>query len=166
MLAAQCPEWYNMIPVASGLLPDVEEGGRRIDLARRGGSGSFEFVEVKLGDFCDTPLHAAIEVLGYGLIYVFSHRYADALGYDSSNILLSAQQISLKVLAPANSYSRGSLANFESQLNRGLEQLAESHCPEGLRLDFRFERFPDDLCSALSTNSPCELMNRRTAVYA
>ena len=49
-LAAKCGEWYNMIPVASGVMPDVDEGGRRIDLARCYGRGRFEFVELKLGN--------------------------------------------------------------------------------------------------------------------
>lgn len=73
-LAAQSGEWYNMIPVASGVLPDVEEGGRRIDLARQCDPGWFEFIELKLGDHCDTPLYAAVEILGYGLIYIFYAR--------------------------------------------------------------------------------------------
>jgi hypothetical protein len=57
-LVLEEPEWVNMIPVASGVLPDVEEGGRRIDLAREYAPGWFEFVELKLGPNCDTPLVA------------------------------------------------------------------------------------------------------------
>jgi hypothetical protein len=69
-----------MIPVASGVLPDGGEGGRRIDLARCCGPGWFEFIELKVGGNCNTPLRAAIELLGYALIYRFSRSYARELG--------------------------------------------------------------------------------------
>jgi len=163
-VAAECGEWYNMIPVASGVLPVAQEGGRRIDLARQCGVGWFEFVELKIGDKCETPLHAAVEIVGYGLIYLFSRKYRQQLGYDSRNILLSADRISLKVLAPAASYSQGSLAHFESELNRGLVALAATQGPT-LKMDFRFEQLPADFELDSACKSPCTLIARRSAVY-
>ena len=118
-LVRENPEWVNMIPVASGVLPDVEEGGRRIDLARECAPGWFEFIELKVGPDCDTPLHAAMEILGYGMIYLFSRVHLEGLGYDPGNPLLSAHRISLKVLAPPAAYRRGSLQKLETALNDG-----------------------------------------------
>jgi hypothetical protein len=164
-LAAECGEWYNMIPVASGVIPEVMEGGRRIDLARQCSTGWFEFLELKVGDHCDTPLHAAVEIIGYGLIYLFSRRYQKELGYDSGNMLLSANRISLKVLAPSISYSQGSLAKFESELNRGLAEVVSSQSLDGFTIDFRFEQLPSNFELESACKSPCEVMARRSAVY-
>jgi hypothetical protein len=154
-----------MIPVASGVLPDTEEGGRRIDLARKCGPGWFEFVELKLGKNCDTPLHAAIEILGYGLLYVFSRVYTEQLRYDSSNLLLSAQHISLKVLAPAQSYSVGSLEDFETAINDGLCALGNCLGEDRFAIDFQFEKLPDEADSAAAPASPSDLISARRAVY-
>jgi hypothetical protein len=118
-IAAESPEWMNMIPVASGLLPNVEESGRRIDLARRLGEAEYEFLELKLGKYCDNPLYAMIELLGYGLIYLFSRAHRDRLGYPASNPLLSAKRISLKVVAPTASYLSGSLLAVQEEVNYG-----------------------------------------------
>jgi hypothetical protein len=152
-----------MIPVASGVLPDAEEGGSRIDLARECGPGWFEFIELKLGKNCDTPLYAAIEILGHGLLYVFSRVYAEQLGYDPSNLLLSAQHISLKVLAPANSYSIGSLEEFETAINDGLRALGNRVAAEGFAIDFQFEKLPDE--AAMEPTSPTDSITARKAVY-
>jgi hypothetical protein len=160
-VVVQCPDWVNMVPVASGVLPDVEEGGRRIDLVHRCDPAWYEFVELKLGANCNTPLHAAIEILGYGLIYLFSRRNRNALGYDESNALLSARRIDLKALAPNESYSSGSLAVFEREIRRGLEALATK--AEGLEMTFRFEQFANGL--EVGEASACAAMNGRVAVY-
>lgn len=153
-----------MIPVASGVLPEVQEGGRRIDLARQCGVAWFEFVELKVGDHCDTPLHAAVEIIGYGLIYLFSRKHWKELSYDLRNVLLSADRVSLKVIAPAISYSQGSLARFESELNRGLTALVSSQDSK-LTMDFRFEQLPADFELEAACKSPCAVMGRRSAVY-
>jgi hypothetical protein len=160
-LVMERPEWVNMIPVASGLLPDVEEGGRRIDLARRTGPGSFELIELKIGPNCDTPLRAAIEILGYGVIYLFSRVHARELGYDPENELLSASRISLKVLAPQESYGGGSLQDLEATVNLGLCRLGASLRLGGLTINFSFESFPPGV-----SWPPGAAMVRRCRVYS
>ena len=162
-VAAQCPEWVNMIPVASGVLPDVEEGGRRIDLARSCGEGDYEFLELKLGKHCDTPLHAAIELLGYGLIYLFSREHRDRLGYDPRNLLLSATRIRLRVVAPKASYLPGSLLALQEELNRGLVDLVSVKFPGCLDMDFCFEQLPADFDWRPGAQLAGEAFDRRTA---
>jgi hypothetical protein len=164
-VAAQSPEWVNMIPVASGVLPDANEGGRRIDLARCYAEGDYEFVELKLGQHCDTPLHAAIELLGYGLIYLFSREHGERLGYDLHSPLLSATRIGLSVVAPAACYGQGSLLAFEDELNRGLVDLVTARFPGRLAMDFCFEQLPPDFDWRPGSGSAGRLLNRRTAVY-
>jgi hypothetical protein len=164
-IAAQCPEWVNMIPVASGVLPDMDEGGRRIDLARCCAKGDYEFLELKLGQHCDTPLHAAIELLGYGLIYLFSREHCDRLGYDPHNPLLTATRIGLRVVAPAASYGEGSLLPFEDEVNRGLMDLVTVRFPGRPVMDFSFEHLPADFDWRPGSGSAGRLLERRTAVY-
>lgn len=160
-VTAACAEWMNMIPVASGVMPDAEEGGRRIDLARCFAPGCYEFVELKLGRRTDTPLRAAVEILGYGLIYVFSRVHANALGYDNTRDLLAADRISLKATLPRTAYVHGSLANLEAGLNEGLANLTDR-----LRLpcsvDFAFEALPE----GASEQRPRESMERRYRMYS
>jgi hypothetical protein len=165
-VAAQCPEWVNMIPVASGVLPDVDEGGRRIDLARRFGKSDYEFLELKLGQHCDTPLHAAIELLNYGLIYLFSREHLDGLGYDSRNPLLSATNIRLRVVAPTTSYSPGSLSAFQEEVNRGLAGMVSAKFPGRLDMDLCFEQLPADFDWSPGDGSAGAVLGRRTAVYS
>ena len=106
-----------------------------------------------------------MEIISYGLIYPFSRQYRKELDYDSGNILLSANRISLKVLAPAISYSPGPLERFESELNRGLADLATSQNVGGLTIDFRFEQLPANFELESACKLPCEVMTRRSAVY-
>jgi hypothetical protein len=164
-VAAQCPEWVNMIPVASGVLPDVDEGGRRIDLARCYAKGDYEFLELKLGQYCDTPLHAAIELLGYGLIYLFSREHLERLGYDPRNPLLSATNIRLRVVAPTTSYSPGSLSAFQEEVNRGISDLVSATFPGRLDMNFSFEQLPADFNWHPGAGLAGQLLARRTAVY-
>jgi hypothetical protein len=163
-VAAQRPEWVNMIPVASGVLPGVEEGGRRIDLARECGEGEYEFLELKLGKNCDTPLHAAIELIGYGLIYLFSRENWNRLGYDPRNPLLSAVRICLRVVAPMASYLPGSLLAFQEAVNRGLVDLVAVRFP-GLDMDFYFEQLPEDFDWRPGSAFAGEALDSRTTVY-
>jgi hypothetical protein len=163
--------WVNMVPVVSGVMPNDEEGGRRgeeggrrIDLAHRCSPGSYEFIELKLGNYCGHPLRAAIQILEYGLIYVFSRVHIESLGYDQMNELLRAHSISLKVLTPAESYLPGSLVAFEHTINHGLSELRKA---EGLDfvMDFAFERFPSGFDGSGPDEGAPAVLDARQKVY-
>jgi len=154
----------NMIPVASGIMPNAREGGRRIDLGHKLGEGEYEFIELKLGNNCQPPLRAAIEILEYGLIYLFSRQNLCALGYDPANALLQATRIHLKVLAPAVSYIAGSLKIFEHAVNDGLtKMIAEENL--SVFMDFYFEMFPAGLTWGENAIGALEAMKMRRLVY-
>lgn len=161
-VATHCPGWVNMIPVASGMLPHKEEGGRRIDLAREVEPGWFELIELKIQS--DTPFYAAIEILGYGLLYVPFRRHRHALGYGSQAFpLLDAHRISLRVLAPREFYAPYDLRDTERLVGNGLSSLVDQL---GLdhNIDFLFEQFacgfqwpashPSYACQVLATKHP------------
>ena len=66
------PVWFNQIPVSSGIIQHGK-GSRAIDLVCRRSRGQYDFVELKFpkGAPTETPLFAALEVLKYGLIYLY-----------------------------------------------------------------------------------------------
>jgi hypothetical protein len=132
--------WYNQVPVASGLCGSACDKRAAIDLIAEKGQGVYELIELKIKS--DHPLRAALEVIVYGLIYIFS-RHNPELGYDlTKNPLLSARAIHLKVLAPLKYYRSGSPQWLESGLNRALENFLSGAC---FTMDFQFQAFPNDL---------------------
>ena len=139
-------EWTNQMPVASALTSD-RDGRRCIDLVHRCGAGTYDFIELKTSGphDSDNPLHAAIEILVYGLIYVFSRAYRTQLNYPVSNVDPSkpnvlgddTRMINLRVVAPADFYkfstkgtlNRYDLEWFERALNHGLEAFLRTPTP-------------------------------------
>ncbi len=131
-------DWVNQVPVASGLTQSA--GGRRaIDLVHRCGDGWYEFIELKVGEGGGTPLFAAMEILQYGVLYIFSRENARTLGYKEAGIL-GATGIHLKVLAPASYYEGYDLLWLEESINSGLARfLARGEHGFEFEMDFKFE---------------------------
>lgn len=157
-IAQRWPEkWTYQMPVASGLIDHKSDKRRAIDLVRLGENGGFDFVELKLES--DTPLYAAMEILGYGLVYLASRiDSAKNLKYGNSASLpvMSATAISLVVLAPSQYYEKCKLGWLERDLNDGLNDLLAAKEVKNLKMDFRFEKFPDNF--AWSHKSKTEIL--------
>jgi len=142
----------NQISVCNSLA-ERKEFSRRIDLAHRLADHEFEIIELKYGTATqdhgsDTPLFAAMEILQYGLVYLYS-RVRRLYGRQSGKgNLLAAKAIHLVVLAPEDYYTykmpRGLKKNFElgwleACLNDGLCQYLQS-CRGSLpTIDFQFQ---------------------------
>jgi hypothetical protein len=132
-------DWFNQIPVASGLVGARSDKRRAIDLVHRLGDGAYEFVELKVNS--DTPLYAAMEILQYGVLYIFARRDNRIKDAALEKRLLKAKIIHLKVLAPEKYYKSYALAWIEGEIRKGLKHfLAERKIK--LRMDFSFEAFP------------------------
>lgn len=129
-------DWVNQVPVASGLTRSA--GGRRaIDLVHRCRDKCYEFIELKVNAGGGTPLFAAMEILQYGVLYIFSRENASTLGYKQTE-MLEATDIHLKVLAPANYYKGYDLSWLSKSINSGLAKfLAQGE--RGFKMDFKFE---------------------------
>lgn len=139
-------EWWNQVPVNSGLL-----GSRRsryIDLIHRDGN-RYSIFELKAAEG-DTPLSAAIQVLQYGVSFLFFREcVAPTLPPRSRPEIVKAEQLNLVVLAPHSYYHRRSIKvrDWLCSLERRLQQdLQESAIAQASRLDmsFHFESFPQD----------------------
>lgn len=138
---AKC--WVNQVPVASGLVDPHADGSRKIDLVHKSGE-AYEFIELKIDS--DTPLYAAMEILKYGVLYIFCRqdgRVSPFIHTHEKENLLQAKKIHLRVLAPAKyyeKYDRSWLEILETSINNGLAKfLAQPKFAFELEMDFKFE---------------------------
>lgn len=129
-------KWTYQMPVASGLFGSISDKRRAVDLVHRKGNGQFDFVELKIQS--DTPLYAAMEILGYGLVYLASRQdAAKNLEYASKDLpVLRASEITLCVLAPEDYYKEYNLKWLQEALNDGLKGFDNGD----LKMRFRFEK--------------------------
>ena len=123
-------DWGNQVPVASGLIAGARERRRAIDLVRCRGERHFELIELKIAS--DTPLYAAVEIIGYGCLWLIARNDRPA----RESALLDAEHIGLRVLAPAAFYARFALRDFETALDVGVRVLGQR---SGVVLTFAFE---------------------------
>lgn len=144
--------WGNQISVCNGMA-ERRERSRRIDLVHEINEQEFDFIELKYGVEtqgygADTPLFAAMEILQYALLYLFSREKGLCRIQSENRKLLSAQTIHLIVLAPAGYYtyklSSGGQKNYdlawlETCLNDGLCQYLQSRRGSPPTMDFHFQ---------------------------
>jgi hypothetical protein len=132
-------DWANQIPTASGLL-DPYSRHCNVDLAERQCT-EYSLLELKWES--NNPLYAAIEILRYGLVYLFSRLNRDKLGYNGKK-LLAASAIHLRVLAPREYYAENGQNVQLRWLERALSEGVAAAANGQLKMDFRFEAFPPD----------------------
>ena len=142
--------WANQVPTCSGVFRPEADHRRSIDLVKKTGNGSFEFIELKVCS--DTPLFAALEVLDYGVLYVFSRIHARSLKYrPGCSAILDAHKIGLRVVAPRRFYEYKIRAGpwvpfdlgwLESMMRDAARQLA-SMIRGDTTIDFRFDVFSE-----------------------
>ena len=135
--------WSNQMPTASGLVGPATDKRAAVDLVYRKDPSTCSFVELKVSS--DNPLFAAIEILMYGLLFVWSKENQESLSYDTrSQPVLAANTLTLAVLAPGDYYRGFDLQNLASALDDGLAEFGKRY---GLALGFRFHQINMDLVS-------------------
>ena len=138
-IAAACDrlgrrDWANQVPVASGLLGPARDRRRAIDLVRRRSERHFELIELKIAS--DTPLHAAVEIIAHGCLWLIARGDRPS----RPSVLLDADRIDLRVLAPAAYYGRTALHDIETALDAGTHALGQRH---DVTLTFAFDLLDD-----------------------
>jgi len=136
--------WVNQIPAASGLLRHCEERHRNVDLGHQLGPREYELIELKAGPNADTPLRAAFEILGYGLLYCFARLHLHELALPIRSQLLHASTIRLKVLGPCEVYRGFALDWLARVLDRGVRAFSAARFGPDLSMTFAFETFPPE----------------------
>ena len=141
--------WANQVSTASGLVGSTAGKRRAIDLVRKLQSDTYQFIELKVTS--DTPVAAAIEVLEYALLYIFSRKHCGSLKIPNDIPLMSAKKIELRVLAPGTYFTdqnrnrdkKLDLKWFESALDSGIATFCKAS-KAGVEMDFRFLQFDKD----------------------
>jgi hypothetical protein len=133
-------EWFNQIPVASGLVDHRADGRAAIDLMRLDGD-RVEFVELKWGS--DTPAFAAFEILLYGLAFLYCYINRVDLGYENTS-LMKVKEVSLQVLAPLVYFGGYNFTWLGLGLDAGIRNLTQTISNGELSMDFGFTSFPSD----------------------
>lgn len=131
--AAGRTDWANQIPVASGLVVGASDGRCAIDLGQRRREGHYELIELKIAS--DTPLFAAVEILGYASLWLLARKDPPV----TNPALLAAERVDLRVLAPSAFYATFDLRDLECRLNEGVQLLGGC---QGARLSFAFDVLP------------------------
>jgi len=136
-------DWANQVPVASGLVCPSRDKKRNIDLIHKLGVGIYEFIELKIRS--NNPLSAAIEILVYGLLYIFYREQIPERNREANSAaeLLRASKIYLKVAAPDLYYKKYDLKqikSFEKKCSQAIQRFASSKI-KNLELSFGFESF-------------------------
>jgi hypothetical protein len=150
-------DWANQVPVASGLTPGHSGGRRAIDLVQRRAEGHYELIELKIAS--DTPLYAAVEALSYSMIWLLTRREPGT----TTNPMLQANRIDVRVLAPADSYQTFQLAALELAMDRDIAAIAADY---GAAMSFRYDVL-DSRCLPgphLEDQTLLDLLQERTAL--
>jgi hypothetical protein len=137
-IALSANGWANQIPVCSGVAGSAADRRRAIDLVFKAGAGHFEFIELKIAS--DTPLYAAVEIIGYGCAWLLARRDCSL----ASSELLAANRVDLVVLAPAAYYSGFRLEALAEVLAEEVSELGIAH---GVELGFGFDVLPAALAT-------------------
>ena len=133
-------DWYNQIPVASGLINDRADRRAAIDLLRHR-ENQAAFVELKWAS--DTPVFAAIEILLYGLVFVFSMVHRNQLDY-RERPLLGVNEVALEVLAPSEFYNGYELSQLRQSLDQAAREFSSQKTDGALAMGFEFHSFPSE----------------------
>jgi len=155
--AAGSSDWANQIPVASGLIAGARDNRRAIDLVHRRDTRTYEMIELKITS--DTPLYAAVELLGYASLWLLARRDTPS---EHRTELLDAEQIDLRVLAPAAYYARYNLDALQKSVDAGITSLSSRY---GVTMTFEFDVLSDQLVAPILPNQKIildDFLNWRT----
>jgi hypothetical protein len=140
------PHCVNQVPTASGYCGSGDRK-RSIDLVFRSGDSTFVFYELKVLPESGDALDATIELLGYGLLYIYSRLN---LGAYKECSLMKAGTVHLRVLGTWNYYQRTRPSKqFQDAISLNLNQFAYACLPE-FKMDFGFDTFPPDFVSSVA----------------
>jgi len=138
------PQWVNQVPTASGY---CGSGGRKrsIDLVFKSADSTFVFYELKVLPESGNAFDATIELLGYGLLYIYSRISLDAYKECS---LMKAQTVHLRVLGTWNYYQRtGPSKQLQDAISLNVREFASACLPK-CKMDFGFDAFPQEFVSS------------------
>lgn len=136
--AGTLPGWLNQVPVASGLVDERSDKRAALDLVELK-DNRVRFVELKWES--DTPAFAAIEILRYGLVYLFCRANAAEFDY-SDRSLMRVGRVDLQVVAPTAFFEKHNLGWLERGLDHAVDELSSQKTSGQLAMGFEFLAIP------------------------
>ena len=116
------PGWFNESPVASGVIDSYSDKRACVDLVHL----SDEWVRlVELKWESDTPAYALVEILRYGLAYVFFRINAKKWNLDNRPFM-RPHHVSLEVVAPDSYYAQHDQQQLITQISQSLHDFAST----------------------------------------
>lgn len=153
--------WSNQMPTASGLTGPATDKRAAVDLVTREDPTKYSMIELKVNS--NTPLFAAVEIMKYGLLFLWSKNNQEVLGYEQKlQPILAAKTVTLGVLAPADYYSNFELTNMASALNGGLVEFGDQH---DVSLGFEFCQLGADYSPALTPENVQSAIGGRSRIW-
>jgi hypothetical protein len=145
------PQWVNQVPTASGYCKSGDRK-RSIDLVFKSADSTFVFYELKVLPESGDAFDATMEILGYGLLYIYSRINLDAYKECS---LMKAQTVHLRVLGTWDYYQKQigkrtrPFKPLQDAISLNLNQFASACLPE-CKMDFGFDTFPQEFVSSVA----------------
>jgi hypothetical protein len=143
-------KWANQVPTASGFYRS--EGRKRsIDLVFEKNDSTFIFYELKVSPTSGEACDAAIELLSYGLLYIFSRTQLNA--YQGLR-LMKARTIHLRVIGTYDYYQKqkgkpkGPSLQLQDAISQSVNRFVSVCLPE-LKMDFGFDVLAKDFSWSL-----------------
>ena len=154
-------DWSNQMPTASGLTSPTKDRRVAIDLVCRENATTYSLIELKVAS--DTPLFAAMEILMYGLLFVWSKNNQEELGYDlKTQPVLAANNVTLGVLAPSRYYEDFELTKLAYALNTGLVEFGQRN---SVALGFEFSQLGADYAPDLQPGHVKSAISYRSRIW-
>jgi hypothetical protein len=131
-------DWANEVSAAAGPC-GTSDDDLSVDLVHRRGPRSYELIELRVQD--GTPLDGASRILQLALLYLLARQHYPPWERESRELIL-AEEIHLRVLAPAGFYAEGDLAWLENALDAALPGFSAAILDKPVLASFAFEVFP------------------------
>lgn len=136
--AGHMPGWFNQCPVATGIVDPYQDQRRCVDLVHCDG-GTARLIELKWAS--DTPAHALLQVLEYGLAYIFARLRTGELKLEK-RYLMRVSEIVLEVLAPRQFFADGAQPLLFENVSTALGRLAAEKTGGAVSMSVQAQRFP------------------------
>lgn len=151
-------DWWNQMPIASGLISVTADRRRAVDLVHRfDPEGSrYDFVELKVDS--DTPVFALMEILRHGLVYLVLRKEPDWLPEIArGQPVFKAHDVGLRVLAPKDFFEGYDLVWLEARLNEALPRIIEEQGLESpliMQVSSHWSPQHTEWCEAILSDDP------------
>lgn len=153
--------WCNQIPVASGLVDHKSDKRAAVDLAKIEGD-RLDLYELKWAS--DTPVHAAFEILRYGLAYLLCRN--QKRGDYARHTTMAVSELGLNVLAPLPYYESLDLCWLQAGLDAGIRMILQEQPRPGFRASFRFLALPVEPTKLFASGAEVKTACRATPLIA